>query len=163
MLRELGPFSLEKRRLRITLMSINTWKESAKRTDSSVVLTSSTKRNGQKLEHKRFPLNIRKLFCALRVTKQRGRLPRQAVEWGSLEIFQSHLDIVLGTALGGPAGAGVAPADLQRSHQQPQPLCDSAVHQQKQFYNGTTSPHQELKKLHNLPLTVLWWDTGSKI
>lgn len=92
MLRELGPFSLEKRRLRITLMSINTWKESAKRTDSSVVLTSSTKRNGQKLEHKRFPLNIRKHF-SVQMTVHWQRLPREILESTSLEILKNCMEV----------------------------------------------------------------------
>lgn len=47
------------------------------------------------LEHRRCPLNIRKPFCIVRMTKRWHRLPRD-MESLSLEIFQSHLDVVLG-------------------------------------------------------------------
>ncbi|KAK4831177.1 hypothetical protein QYF61_015647, partial [Mycteria americana] len=63
-LRELGLFSLEKGRLRGTLsISVNTWKE--------VVPIGRTRGNGHKLKHRSFPLNIRKHFFTVRVTKDR--------------------------------------------------------------------------------------------
>ena len=62
----------------------------------SVVLTDRPRGNGHKLKHKRFPLNIRKCFFTVRRTKCRHRLPREVVESPSLEIFKSHLDMVLG-------------------------------------------------------------------
>ena len=58
-----------------------------------------TRSNGHKLRHRRFPLNIRKHFFTVRVTKLWYRLPRDVVESSSLEIFKSHLDIVLGSLL----------------------------------------------------------------
>ena len=52
--------------------------------------------SGHKLQHRRFPLNIRKHFFTVRVTEHWHRLPREVVESPSLEIFKSHLDMVLG-------------------------------------------------------------------
>ncbi|KFP99391.1 hypothetical protein N329_00688, partial [Haliaeetus albicilla] len=51
--------------------------------------------NGHTLKCKRFPLNIRKHGFTVRVTEHRHRLPREAVESPSLEIFRSCLDTVL--------------------------------------------------------------------
>ncbi|KFW09687.1 hypothetical protein N327_05914, partial [Fulmarus glacialis] len=44
----------------------------------------------------RFPPNIRKRFFTVRVTEHWHRLPGEVVESPSLEIFESHLDMVLG-------------------------------------------------------------------
>ena len=55
--------------------------------------------NGHKLKYRRFCLNIMKHFFTMRVTKQQNRLPREAVDSLSLEIFKSHLDVVLGSWL----------------------------------------------------------------
>ena len=58
-----------------------------------------TRGSGHTLIHERVPLNIRKQFVTVRVTKPWHRLPREAVESPSLEIFRSHLDMVLGNQL----------------------------------------------------------------
>ena len=47
------------------------------------------------LKQRKFRLNMRKNFFPLRVTEHWPRLPREAVESPSLEIFQPHLDVVL--------------------------------------------------------------------
>jgi len=44
---------------------------------------------------RKFHLNMRKNFFPLRVTEQWNRLPREAVESPSLEIFKTRLDKVL--------------------------------------------------------------------
>jgi len=50
---------------------------------------------GLKLKHRKFCLNMRKNFFPLRVTEPWHRLPREAEESPSLEIFKSCLDKVL--------------------------------------------------------------------
>ena len=51
------------------------------------------------MEHKKFCLNIRKHFFTHQVTEHWHGLPGEVVESPSLEMFKSHLDVVLGTAL----------------------------------------------------------------
>jgi len=54
-----------------------------------------TSGNRHKLKHRKFHLNMRKNFFPLRVTEHWNRLPREAVESPSLEIFKAHMDTVL--------------------------------------------------------------------
>jgi len=93
-LRELGLFSLKKRRLGGDLINACKYLNGGARLFSEVP-SDRTRGNAQKLKHRKFRLNMRKNFFPLRLMEPWNRLPREVVESPSLEILKTPLDAVL--------------------------------------------------------------------
>ena len=99
--RELGLFSLEKRRLRDDLIAAFRYLKGAYKQEGSQLFTrvdnGRTRGNGFKLKEGRFRLDIRGKSFTVREVKCWNRLLREVVDTPSLEVFKTRLDEALGS------------------------------------------------------------------
>jgi len=95
-LRELGLFSLEKRKLQGALIAAfqyvkGNYRKEGKRLFSRVC-DDRKRGNGFKLKEGRFRMDIRKKFFTVRAVRHRNRLPREVMGALSLETLKIRLD-----------------------------------------------------------------------
>ena len=100
-LRELGFFSLEKRRFRGDFTVASQYLKGAYEQEGKRLFTrvdsDRTRGNGLKLRQERFRLDIRRKFFIQRVVTQWNRLSKEVVDAPSLDAFKTSLDVALGS------------------------------------------------------------------
>jgi len=103
-LSNLSLFNLGKKRLKGELINVYKYLKGGGRQMGearlfSVVCSDSARSNDLKLEHRKFHTNTWKNFFTVRVKEHWNRVPREAVESPSMEIFKTCLDACLGDLL----------------------------------------------------------------
>ena len=102
-LRELGLFSLEKRRLQGDLIAAFQYLKGSDKKEGdrlfSRVCGDRTRGHGFKLKEDRFRLDIRKKSFVVRVARHWNRLPSYMFDAPSLETFKVRLDQALGNLI----------------------------------------------------------------
>jgi len=102
-LRTLGLSSLEKSRLRSSLIALHSFlrRGSGEGSDELFSLASSDRTcgNGSKLHQGRFRPDIRKLSFIERVVNHCNRIPREVADAPSLSVFKRHLKNALNNML----------------------------------------------------------------
>ena len=102
-LKELGLFSMEKRRLRGDLIVSFQHLKGVYKPEGNQLFTREehdrTKGNGFKLKEDRYGLDVRGKFFTERVMRCWNRLPREAEDASSLEVFKARLDEALGNLI----------------------------------------------------------------
>jgi len=98
-LKELGLFNLEKRRLQGDLLTAFQYLEEVYKQEGNQVfvwIDSGKKReNGFKIKEGRFRLDVSGKFLTERLVRCWSRLPREAADTLSLEVFKARLDGIL--------------------------------------------------------------------
>ena len=102
-MRELGLFSLEKRKRRGDLIVAFQYLKKVFKQEGEQLFTrvnsNRTKGDGFKLRQGRFRLDIRKKFFTQRVVTHWNRLPKEVVNAPSLDTFKARLDVALDSLL----------------------------------------------------------------
>ena len=100
-LRELGLFSLEKRRLQGDLIVAFQYLKGAYKQEGEQLFTrvdsDRTRGNGFKLRREKFRLDIRRGFFTQRVVTNWNRLPKEVLDAPFLEAFKARMNVALGS------------------------------------------------------------------